>query len=221
MQISNDVLDNLVKRVDGESASAYQAFCAYARLLPTERVFDKAIPVLAASVNLSESTLRQYAVTFKWNDRCALIDSYLLKLDIQERHAQNNELNLQFIETNRQLKLDQMNNNRRMMELTTKVLNWAMLSGEEKIVEWITDKDGNQVPVKTEVVMKFNPSHIPAMVKALKTGIELVNEIPTEVINNRPISDKAIDEIEDFDELQRLEAEVDKEMQEFQSDTVN
>src|SRR5688572_5216556 len=108
--ISEEVIKELIRRVEGESDAGYSAFCRYALLDEKDRPFDKSIPLLASVTNLSESSLKQYSNLYKWNERVGSIQSYLLMLNIKEQHEKNKELNLTFIETNRKLRVDMMEN---------------------------------------------------------------------------------------------------------------
>lgn len=226
-KLSDDVIKELIKRVGGESDAAYSAFCRYAMLDEKERPFEKSIPTLAELVNLSPITLKQYAVVHKWNERVGSIVSYLLMQSIKEQHELNRELNLTFLETNRAVRVELMQNISKTTNLLSNVLNWALIANEEKITGYVTDENGDQVPVTTEVKMAFKPSDIPALFTALKKGVELVNEIPTEIINNRPISNVNINQIDDLAKLDELERkiaeEIDREKNGIQpeSDSIN
>lgn len=217
--INDEVIRELIKRVEGESDAAYSAFCRYALMDEKDRPFEKSIPVLAETSTLSESTIKQYAVNFKWNERVGSIVSYLLMLNIKEQHELNRELNLTFIETNREVRIELMEAIKKTTTLLTKTLNWAMVANEEKVTEWIVDSHGNEVPVKTEVKMAFKPADIPALFTALKKGVELVNEIPTEIINNRPISNVNVSSIEDIAKLDELERQIAEEMAQLDSES--
>lgn len=189
IEIQDEVLNNLTKRRDGESPNAYAAFGHFARMEAKDRVMDKALPIISKKTNLTVWTLREYVTDHKWNERASLIDAYLLKLDILERQKQNAELNLAFIETNRKLKVSMMENLEKGMNLLTAILS------DESVQE-----------------MKFKVTDVGSLVKALKEGVALVNEIPTEVINNRPLAVKDFNSIESLDELDALEAEIDAEL---------
>lgn len=197
-QINDEMLNSLVKRIEGESPLAYDAFCQYARLNPKERMIEKSAQSLSEMTGAKVETVKFWCKQLRWAERASMIDAYLLKLDILERQKQNSELNLAFIETNRKLKTNMM----------------SVLTDTMGVLQNIVTK------AKDDDEVKFKLTDIGSIVKAMREGVSLVNDIPTEIVGTRTVADKDIGKIEDLSELEQMEREVNKEMETIQNNTV-
>lgn len=193
-EISQETISELIKRIEGESPKAHEAFCRYAMLPESQRTIKQAIALLPESTGLAGATIKEYAKLYRWNERVGSIISYLLMLNIREQREINSELNQEFLETNRKIKRQMMTNAQKLSNLLAKKLE---------------DAEDSEI--------KFKPTDYASVVTAMDKAIKLVNEIPTEIINNRPISNSNIDEIDNMDELDAIEQRL---LQEMNGETI-
>lgn len=214
------VIEQLIRRDDDEDAAAYGVFCKYAILLPTERRFDRAAPILVSETGFSASEIADMFERFHWTDRVTKIDNYLLRLDIEQRREESQKYNLRYIEANRKLKDDALAARTKAMSVTNTLLGYADLIGKEEPVEYVTTEDGREVPVIVNVEMKAKISDIPQMVKAMSLLTNIINDMPTEIVNNQPVSHKEIDKM-DLTELDQTLEEIEKELAEYDAGMIN
>lgn len=202
-----DVLENLIERKDGESSAAYNAFLHYARLSPLDRGADSVDEKIAKTLGKSLSTVRQYKYTYEWENRVQLIDAYQFKLDFDETRNMMKADREKYVEFNREIKSTMMENLKKTTNVIANLLSYADLIGEEKKTGQVELKDGTTAFLYTKVDMKAKLSDIAVLANSVTKCARAINDLPTEVIENKVASNINLNNL-DSQQLDELDEQV-------------
>lgn len=218
-ELEIDVLESLIEKLDGESASAYSAFLCYAALAPNERAGEIALPKLMDYTGLSENTLKQYREIHEWQERANLVDAYQFKLNFEETREMMKADRVKYVEFNRQIKDQMMENLLKTTGVISTLISYADLIGEEKKTGEFETKDGRILHQFTTVNMKAKVSDIAVLANAVTKCARAINELPTEIIENKIATNIDLNKLQSS-ELDDLDEVITKRMKELQANVI-
>lgn len=188
-EFENDTLEKLIEKMDGESAVAYAAFLFYARLAPSERTANIAYPRIAQHCGKPESTIELWKDNYDWDDRAQTVSAFQFKLDFDEMREATRADREKYIEFNREIKKGMMDNLNKTVGVIATLIGYADLIGEEKKTGEIELADGRIVHQYTTVKMAAKVSDIAILANAVVKCAKVINEFPTEIIENKVVVD--------------------------------
>ena len=195
-----------IERIPGEAADAYQGFLQYAWLNGAERSSNK----VAEITGFPLSTVRMWSTSFDWVDRAAVIDGIKWTHEFKKRQAILEKDTLEFADANRKLKMKGLEASDKMINTALNLLKKA--ESVDEIIEGdeVETKDGRMVPTTTVIHMKSKISDIPRLVSTAVTVGRLVQELPTEIIEDRvpigaDLSNLSFEELLELQERNRAE----------------
>lgn len=215
-ELEYDVLESLIEKMDGESTPAYTAFLYYAQLTPPERLADDVIAKVAKYMGREHSTVRLYRQNYDWETRAEMVDAYRFKLDFEESREATRADRMKYVEFNREIKTQMMENLKKTTGVIATLIGYADLIGEEKQTGEIETKDGRKVFQFTTVNMKAKVSDIAILANSVAKCARAINDLPTEVIENKVAANVKLDGL-DSDALDALDAEVAEQIKKIES----
>lgn len=173
-------LDIAIQRLEHETPEAYQAFLQYAWL----QGVDRCIRVVAEKTGFSVGNMRIWSTDNHWVDRAATIDGLRWMREYKEREKLLEQDNLKFAEENRKIKEKGLRAANKMIDVADHLLQSAEMVDDIIETGHVMTADNRRVPTHTVIKMKAKISDIPRLVDtAIKTS-RLVQDLPTEIIEN-------------------------------------
>lgn len=195
-----------IERILGEPADAYAAFLQFAWLSGAERTTNK----VAEITGFALSTVRMWSTSFDWVDRAAVVDGIKWTHEFKKRQAILEKDTLEFADANRKLKTEGLAAAHKMIATANRLLEKAEVVDEVIETGMVETKDGRMVPTTTEIHMKSKISDIPRLVSTAVTVGRLVQDLPTEIIEDRvpigaDLSNLSVEELLELQERNRAE----------------
>lgn len=175
-----DSMGIAIRKLDSETEDAYQAFLSYAWLVGTERKHA----TVATRLGYILAEIKEWARANDWSERASAVDAIRWTMEMKSRNDLISEDNKRFVQENQQVKNNALRVSQKMLKEAERLLDQALVADEVQETGFITLDDGRQVATTTIVKMKSRVSDIPRLVDtAIKTS-RLVQDLPTEIVEN-------------------------------------
>lgn len=181
------IIAELTEQSVGETTSAYSAFLAWVKLTPKERSEKDVFTRLSEEVRLSESTLKQYSATYKWNERVNKVDQYFARIQFKNRLALIYEDDVVFADGLKDMRQDLMKALNKVVVIINGLADKALINGEVKESGHIWEfqgegKEPKQVPTHLTIKMDAKVSDIAPLLRIVADAPAKVLGWQTEVM---------------------------------------
>jgi len=225
MKDQEKIIQELIKRETDEGTNAYAAFLFWAMLPQSERSDGKeAVKKTAEYAALEPSTITQYRVAYRWDERTNLIDAHFFTLQFEDRRRSMHEQNKKFAAETKEIQIKAFRISNKALDLVEDLLNKAPLSNEVRETGYVKalQEDGSHkvVPTTTTIIMKAEVKDISPLLRAAVEVPSKVLGLPTEIVQPDvvpPVADIGQMSDDDIAETRRKIAEKKRELQKTQN----
>jgi hypothetical protein len=180
-------IEEIIQRYPTESAVEYAGFLEYARL-PKHRREDKSgLLEIAEKLGQPSASIVRHKNLYNWDDRVALLDAYEFKREFEQRQSILSKDNERYIEQTRKVKNGLQMQLEKALSVLEGLLDYALMAGREIKTGEILTQDGVLMPTHTRIEMKAKVSDISPLLRAIAHTSRLINDLPTEIVENKII----------------------------------
>lgn len=190
----------IAKFSDDEPNDAYQAFLCYVSLSGPARDTE----TTAIWSGYTKVQCKEWSEIYNWAARADAVDAQRWLYEEQQRQEFCKSDNIEFADKNREIKKQGQDILSKMLGVASKLLDHALEADEIKEIGHATTDDGRRVAIQTITKMTAKVSDIPRLVSTSITMSRLLNDLPTEIVDNRNIIPSNLQSLS-WEELQRLE----------------